>query len=107
MSEPHWVWATDATTNQRIPVNLTAVPTMLSLSRPDGSKVTALFFGGLAFDQKGAVHYAQTQVLESPAELFSSPKIKLRSGKEKLPQAIANLAKPHKPAAVPKPGKAA
>lgn len=107
MSEPHWVWATDATTNQRIPVNLTAIPTMLSLTRADGTAVTALFIGGIAFDPKGAVHYAQSQVLETPAELFSSPKIKLRSGKEKLPPAIASLAKPHKPAAVPKAGKAA
>ena len=103
--EPHWIWATDANTKQRIPVNLTAIHSMLPVKRPDGSAATALFFGGMAFDG-GNVHYAQAQVVEAPQELFSSPKIKLRSGKEKLPPEIAKLAQPHKPAA-PKAGKAA
>lgn len=104
--EPHWVWATDANNRQRTPVNLTAIPSMLQIKKLDGSMVTALFFGGMAFDQNGTVHYAQAQVLETPAELFSSPKIKLRSKDKKLPPEIAKLAAPHKPAA-PKTGKAA
>ena len=106
MSEPHWVWATDANTRQRIPVNLSAIPCMLAVVHPDGTQVTALFLGGMAVDQKGVVNYAQAQVLESAAELFSSPAIKMRSGKAKLPPEIAKLAQPHKPA-VPKQGKAA
>lgn len=104
--EPHWVWATDANTLQRVPVNLTCIPTMLPVKHRDGSMVTALFLGGIAAVQDGAFIYAQAQVLESPQELFSSPKIKMRTGKEKLPPQIANLAKPHK-AAAPKAGKAA
>lgn len=104
--EPHWVWATDADTKQRIPVNLGAVPTMITLKRPDGSQVTVVFLGGMAIDPTGVVHYAQSRVLESPQELFTSPKIKLRTGKEKLPPQIASLAKPHKPSE-PKAGKAA
>ena len=104
--EPHWVWATDANTKKRIPVNLTAIPTMLPVVRADGTELTALFLGGMAFDAQGAAHYAQAQVLESVQELLVSPKIKMR-GKErvKLQPAIAKLAQPHKP--VSKPSKAA
>lgn len=106
MAEPHWVWATDVNTLQRVPVNLTSIPTMLPVKRPDGSWATALFLGGIATTVDGNFIYAQAQVLESPQELFSSPKIKLRTGKEKLLPQIANLAKPHK-AVAPKAGKAA
>lgn len=96
MSEPHWVWATDANTRQRVPVNLTATPFMLPVKKQDGSMVTAMFFGGMTIDANGAIHYAQAQVLETPQELFSSPKIKLRSKDKKLPPEIAKLAAPHK-----------
>lgn len=97
MSEPHWVWATDVNTKQRIPVNLGAMLTMLPVKR-DGIDVTALFFGGVACDAQGAFHYAQVQVLETIQTLFASPKIKLgRQPERKLPPEIAKLAAPHKP----------
>jgi hypothetical protein len=106
MSEPHWVWATDANTKQRIPINLSAIPCMLSVVQANGTQVTALFLGGMTLDAKGVALYAQAQVMETAAELFSSPAIKMRSSKAKLPPEIAKLATPHKPA-VAKPGKAA
>ncbi len=104
--EPHWVWATDVNTKQRVPVNLTSIPFMLPIKRQEGFAVTALFIGGVAIAADGTYVYAQAQVLETPQELFSSPKIKLRTKEKKLPAAIASLATPHKPAA-PKTGKAA
>lgn len=91
MKQPHWVWATDATTKDRIPVNLSAIPTMLPGKLDDGRAITILFLGGVAMDQHGQMHYARAHVMESPAELFIAPPIPLAE----MPKALAKLARPH------------
>lgn len=70
----HWVWATDAHSRQRIPVNLAAIPTMTKVAGQDGAR-TILFLGGLAIDAAGKHHYAQTHVLETPEELLALPAV--------------------------------
>lgn len=70
----HWVWATDAHTRNRIPVNLAAIPTMARAKRPDGVSVTILFIGGIAVRGDQDV-YAQTHVLETPEELLAAPAV--------------------------------
>lgn len=70
----HWVWATDANTNQRIPVNLAAIPTMMRATLPVQRQITILFLGGIA-RVDGRDYYAQTHVLESPEELLIAPVI--------------------------------
>lgn len=102
--EPHYVWATDANTRQRIPVNLSAIPTWLPVQLPDGRAVTALFLGGMTTTPNGGFAYAQVQVLETIEDLITAPRIKLGkasnrgSKKKELPPEIAKLAKPHKAA---------
>lgn len=69
----HWVYATDPS-GKKIPVNLAAIPTMLRSIVKDGEvekPVTILFLGGIAVSIQGGITYAQTQVLETPDELFA------------------------------------
>lgn len=70
----HWVWATDAHSRQRIPVNLAAIKTMSRATRPDGVQVTILFLGGIAVRGDQDV-YSQTHVLERPEELLALPAV--------------------------------
>lgn len=92
MKQPHWVWATDANTKERIPLNLSVIPTMLRRKTDDGREITVAFMGGLAIDQNGMHHYAKVHILERDVELFTAPPIPLA---DPLPKAIAKLAKPH------------
>lgn len=92
MKQPHWVWATDANTHERVCLNLGVVQMMFLRKMGDGREVTVIPLGGIAIDQNGAAQYAQMFVTEKPAELLVSPPIPLA---DPLPKSVARLAKPH------------
>ena len=72
----HFVWAT-AVNGDKVPVNLEHVATMLRGKNDKGVEATSLFYGHIAVSVQGAVTYANTQVLETPEQLFTLPRIEM------------------------------
>ena len=81
----HWVWCSTAD-GDKVPVNLEHVATMarMKTKNKDGAdiEVTSLFYGCVA--QHGAgVHYANSQVLETPEEIFTLERINVAPSRGK------------------------
>lgn len=100
----HWVWATDRDGN-RVPVNLAAVCSMMrgKTKVMNGAglvemDVTMLFLGGVAIQQDGSALWANTQVRETPDELFAMKPIEV-GPKDLHPsfKALIGSAQPAKP----------
>lgn len=82
----HWVWCSTAT-GEKVPVNLELVATMArqKAKGPDGGdiEVTALFYGHAAALPGGGVHYANSQVLETPEEIFMLERVDVAPSRAK------------------------
>ena len=82
----HWVWCSTAD-GDKVPVNLEHVATMarIKTKNKDGAEVevTSLFYGYVAGPAGGGVHYANSQVLETPEEIFTLERINVAPSRGK------------------------
>lgn len=88
-----WIRATGIN-NEPVYINMAAVQTMM---RAPNGKSTMLYLGGMALREMGEgppqVHYANTQVLESPEQLLAMPVVDPATIDHEVPVKIA-AAKP-------------
>ena len=73
----HWVWATGVG-GDKVAVNLDLVASVARVKTDKGDNATALFFGSIAVNVQGQAHYGNTQVLETPEQLFQLPQVEVR-----------------------------
>jgi len=83
----HWVWCSGVN-GDKVPVNLDMIATMLRGKNEKGVEITSMFYGTMAMNIQGQVSYANTQVLETPEQIFALPRIEIAPSRPAMPQKV-------------------